>query len=102
MSRPARERALAIAWPCGANGAGKRRARPLACGLAGPRPMLKPASLSPMTPVSRDLLEPIVRDVAARGARIRFVEAGSGAPLLLVHDYLASRVSWEDVVPTLS
>src|SRR5262249_17244910 len=32
---------------------------------------------------------PLTRDVAARGARIRFVEAGSGAPLLLVHDYLA-------------
>jgi pimeloyl-ACP methyl ester carboxylesterase len=40
--------------------------------------------------------------VAARGARIRFVEAGSGPPLVLVHDYLASHVAWEDVLPRLS
>ncbi|HEY8090501.1 MAG TPA: alpha/beta fold hydrolase, partial [Polyangiaceae bacterium] len=43
-----------------------------------------------------------VRDVAARGARIRFIEAGSGPPLLLVHDYLASRVAWDDVLPRLA
>src|SRR5215472_9532141 len=46
--------------------------------------------------------QPVIRDVAARGARIRFAEAGSGMPLLLVHDYLASRVAWEDVVPKLA
>ncbi|HEY1692322.1 MAG TPA: alpha/beta hydrolase [Polyangiaceae bacterium] len=45
---------------------------------------------------------PVVRDVAARGARIRFVEAGSGPPLVLVHDYLASRVAWDDVLPRLA
>jgi pimeloyl-ACP methyl ester carboxylesterase len=45
---------------------------------------------------------PITRDVAARGARIRFTEAGTGAPLLLIHDYLASRVAWDDVLPTLA
>jgi pimeloyl-ACP methyl ester carboxylesterase len=45
---------------------------------------------------------PITRDVAVRGARIRFVEAGEGPPLLLVHDYLASRVAWDDTVPRLS
>jgi len=55
-----------------------------------------------MTPDRRDPLQPVTRDVAARGARIRFVEAGSGAPLLLVHDYLASRVAWEDVLPRLA
>jgi pimeloyl-ACP methyl ester carboxylesterase len=43
-----------------------------------------------------------VRDVAARGARIRFVESGSGPPLLLIHDYLASRVAWDDVLPRLA
>jgi pimeloyl-ACP methyl ester carboxylesterase len=46
--------------------------------------------------------QPIVRDVAARGARIRFVEGGSGPPLVLLHDYLASHVAWEDVLPRLS
>ncbi len=46
--------------------------------------------------------QPVVRDVAARGARIRFVEAGAGPPLLLLHDYLASRVAWEDVLPRLA
>ncbi len=47
-------------------------------------------------------LEPVTHDVAARGARIRFVEAGSGPPLVLVHDYLASRVTWDDVLPRLA
>ncbi len=47
-------------------------------------------------------LGPVIRDVAARGARIRFAEAGAGAPLLLVHDYLASRVVWDDVLPRLA
>ncbi len=42
------------------------------------------------------------RDVAARGARIRFVESGSGPPLVLVHDYLSSRVAWDDVLPRLA
>lgn len=32
----------------------------------------------------------VARDVSARGARIRFVEAGSGPPLVLLHDALAS------------
>src|SRR5580704_16493068 len=45
---------------------------------------------------------PVTRDVAARGARIRFVEAGSGPPLVLVHDYLSSRVAWDDVLPRLA
>jgi pimeloyl-ACP methyl ester carboxylesterase len=50
----------------------------------------------------RDPRQPMTRDVAARGARIRFVEAGSGPPLVLVHDYLASRVAWDDVLPRLA
>jgi pimeloyl-ACP methyl ester carboxylesterase len=50
----------------------------------------------------RDPLQPVTRDVAARGARIRFAEAGRGSPLVLVHDYLASRVAWDDVLPTLA
>jgi pimeloyl-ACP methyl ester carboxylesterase len=55
-----------------------------------------------MTLERRDPSTPITRDVAARGARIRFVEAGSGRPLILVHDYLASRVAWDDVLPQLA
>jgi pimeloyl-ACP methyl ester carboxylesterase len=50
----------------------------------------------------RDPRQPMTRDVAARGARIRFVEAGSGPPLVLVHDYLASRVAWDDVLLRLA
>jgi pimeloyl-ACP methyl ester carboxylesterase len=56
----------------------------------------------PMTPERRDPQKPMTRDVAARGARIRFVEAGRGPPLILVHDYLASRVAWDDVLPHLA
>jgi pimeloyl-ACP methyl ester carboxylesterase len=47
-------------------------------------------------------LQPVTHDVAARGARIRFAEAGSGQPLVLLHDYLASRVAWDDVLPRLA
>jgi pimeloyl-ACP methyl ester carboxylesterase len=50
----------------------------------------------------RDSRPTITRDVAARDARIRFVEAGHGPPLILIHDYLASRVEWDDVLPGLS
>lgn len=53
-------------------------------------------------PERRDPHQAVTRDVAARGARIRFVEAGEGRPLVLVHDYLASRVAWEDVLPRLA
>jgi pimeloyl-ACP methyl ester carboxylesterase len=55
-----------------------------------------------MRPEPPDPELPCTRDVAAHGARIRFVEAGSGPPLVLVHDYLASHVEWEDVLPRLS
>ena len=40
----------------------------------------------------------VPKDVSARGARIRFVEAGAGAPLLLVHDFGASRELWSSVI----
>jgi pimeloyl-ACP methyl ester carboxylesterase len=53
-------------------------------------------------PERRDPLQPSTRDVAARGARIRFVEAGRGPPLVLVHDCLASRLEWDDVLERLS
>jgi pimeloyl-ACP methyl ester carboxylesterase len=43
-----------------------------------------------------------MRDVAVRGARIRFVDSGAGQPLLLVHDYLASRLTWDDTLPALA
>ena len=43
-----------------------------------------------------------VRDVTARGARVRFVEAGDGPPLLLIHGYLSSRLVWDDVLPGLA
>lgn len=46
--------------------------------------------------------EPVTRDVNARGTRVRFVEAGSGPPLLLVHGYLSSQRTWEDVTPALA
>lgn len=41
----------------------------------------------------------VPKDVTARGARIRFVEAGEGAgktPVLLIHDFLATRDMWTD------
>jgi len=44
----------------------------------------------------------ITRDVSARGARIRFVEAGKGEPLVLVHDALASHETYVDAIARLS
>ncbi|MFO0643051.1 MAG: alpha/beta hydrolase [Polyangiaceae bacterium] len=42
-----------------------------------------------------------LRDVLARGARVRFVDEGEGAPLLLVHDFLSSHLEWDHVRPLL-
>ena len=44
----------------------------------------------------------VPKDVSARGARIRFVEAGAGAPLLLVHDFAATRETWTAAVMRLA
>lgn len=44
----------------------------------------------------------VPKDVTARGARIRFVEAGAGVPLLLVHDFAATREVWSSAIMRLS
>lgn len=44
----------------------------------------------------------VPKDVTARGARIRFIEAGAGAPLLLVHDFAATREVWSRSIPHLA
>ena len=44
----------------------------------------------------------VPKDVSARGARIRFVEAGAGAPLLFVHDFAASREVWSASITRLA
>ncbi len=41
-------------------------------------------------------------DVLARGARVRFVDEGSGAPLVLVHDFLSSHLEWDHLRPMLA
>lgn len=46
--------------------------------------------------IVRAMLVP--KDVSARGTRIRFVEAGAGAPLLLIHDFAATREMWTKAV----
>ncbi len=48
-------------------------------------------------------MPPLVpKDVSTRGARIRFVEAGAGAPLLLVHDALATHATFLSTVAHLA
>ena len=44
----------------------------------------------------------LARDVSARAARIRFVEAGSGPPLVLLHDGLASHETFLATLAHLS
>jgi pimeloyl-ACP methyl ester carboxylesterase len=51
---------------------------------------------------SREEIRRVTRDVNARGARVRFIEAGEGPTLLLIHCYLASHVSWDDVFSALA
>jgi pimeloyl-ACP methyl ester carboxylesterase len=51
---------------------------------------------------TREQIRAVTRDVNARGARVRFVEAGEGPTLLLVHGYLASHVTWEDSLLALA
>ena len=44
----------------------------------------------------------LTRDVAARGARVRFVETGDGPPLLMIHGYLDSHATWDHSLDVLS
>jgi pimeloyl-ACP methyl ester carboxylesterase len=63
--------------------------------------MIGPASLR-MQVESREQIRAVTRDVNARGTRVRFIEAGKGPTLLLVHGYLTSHVMWEDALAALS
>jgi pimeloyl-ACP methyl ester carboxylesterase len=44
----------------------------------------------------------VAKDASAKGARIRFVEAGSGPPVLLVHDFAATREVWTQTLGRLA
>lgn len=44
----------------------------------------------------------VPKDVPTRGARIRFVEAGTGAPVLFVHDFMATRELWTAAIARLA
>ncbi len=43
-----------------------------------------------------------IRDVTARGTRTRVVEAGDGAPLVLIHGFLGTHRVFDDVFSTLA
>jgi pimeloyl-ACP methyl ester carboxylesterase len=55
------------------------------------------ATKNPERPVER-----VLRDVNARGVRMRVLEAGSGPALLLVHGFLVSHRSFDDVIDALA
>lgn len=44
----------------------------------------------------------VARDISLRGARIRFVEAGSGPPLVLLHDALATHETFVETAAHLA
>ena len=69
-----------------------------------PQRELEPTANGENAPDSREAGRRSIftRDVAARGARVRFVETGDGPPLLLVHGYLGSHSVWDDAVDGLS
>jgi len=48
------------------------------------------------------MVERVTRDVTARGVRMRVVEAGSGRPVLLIHDFLVSHLEFEGVLEPLA
>jgi pimeloyl-ACP methyl ester carboxylesterase len=48
------------------------------------------------------MVERLTRDVTARGVRMRVVEAGSGPPLILIHDILVSHLEFESVLGPLA
>jgi len=45
---------------------------------------------------------PVLRDVSIRGVRLRFMEAGTGPPVLLLHGFLASHATWDAVLGPLT
>ncbi len=45
---------------------------------------------------------PVLRDVSIRGVRLRFLEAGLGPPVVLVHGFLASHTTWDAIFARLS
>jgi len=50
----------------------------------------------------RAMKDGLTRDVTARGVRMRVVEAGSGPPVVLVHDVLVSHLEFESVIASLA
>ena len=42
------------------------------------------------------------KDAIVRGVRIRYIEAGEGAPLVLVHGLTSSKVAWRDNIKALA
>ena len=55
-----------------------------------------------MQPPAGSGASPVLRDVSIRGVRLRFLEAGTGPNLILVHGYLASHTTWQAVVAPLA
>lgn len=45
---------------------------------------------------------PVLHDVSIRGVRVRFLDAGFGPPVVLVHGFLASHTAWEPVFAALA
>ncbi len=43
-----------------------------------------------------------LRDAVVRGVRIRYVEAGQGAPLVLIHGLTSSKVAWRENIAPLA
>jgi pimeloyl-ACP methyl ester carboxylesterase len=55
-----------------------------------------------MPSLSDPPVERIVRDITARGVRMRVVEAGQGSPLVLIHGFLVSHREYDDIIDPLA
>ena len=55
-----------------------------------------------MPNLSDSPVEHVVRDITARGVRMRVLEAGQGSPLILIHGFLVSHREYEDIIDPLA
>jgi pimeloyl-ACP methyl ester carboxylesterase len=55
-----------------------------------------------MQALTASAMAPVLRDVSIRGVRVRFLEAGHGPAIVLVHGFLASHTAWGSVFAPLT
>lgn len=70
----------------------------------GAQPPVAPPILDPLvsTESAPSITEPVEQDLLLRGVRVRYLEAGRGPALLLVHSVFTSASTWAPIIPFLA